>query len=236
MIEKNIFQIWKSENLPYYLKPFAHSWKKQKGFNYILHTDESMDKFINNKYPDIIPAYNKLSIVEKTDLFRLMLVYEYGGIYSDLDTTCQKDLNILWDRYENSNMIIGIEADTTLEIQEKTKLPRRFQLCNWTFAAKKAHPLIKKIIDRVIFNIHENPNLNTLEKTGPAVLTDVIMENEKDKDFIILPIEYFGSGQKHSNSPSQKEGFIVHHFLGSWKKQVSFSKKIRFRIKSWFLH
>jgi len=235
MIEKNIFQIWKSEHLPYYLKTFAHSWKKQKGFQYFLYTDESMDEFVNKNYPSIIEAYNKLRIVEKTDLFRLMLVYEFGGIYSDLDTTCNKDLNILWKEFPTASFLSGVEADTTIEVQSKAKLSRIYQLCNWTFAAQKGHPVLKKIIDRVIINIHEKPELPTLEKTGPGVFTDVILENIKDNEITILPIKYFGAGQKHSNSPTRKNGFVVHYFLGSWKKEVSLSKKIRFRIKSWFL-
>ena len=57
MIEKNIFQIWKSETLPYYLRIFANSWKKQKGFQYFLHTDESMEAFVNEKYPEIREAF-----------------------------------------------------------------------------------------------------------------------------------------------------------------------------------
>jgi len=236
MIEKNIFQIWKSNQLPYYLKTFAHTWKKQKGFNYFLHTDESMEAFVNEKYPNILEAYNKLRIVEKTDLFRLMLVYEYGGIYSDLDTTCNKDLNLLWNEFPEADFIAGIEADTTPAIQKIAKLSRLYQLCNWTFAAKKGNLVLKKIIDRIIITIHDNPELPTLEKTGPAIFTDVILENNLQNEVTILPIQYFGSGQKHSNSPSRKEGFIVHYFLGSWKKEVSLSKKIRFRFKSWFLY
>jgi len=235
MIEKNIFQIWKSNELPYYLKTFAHSWKKQKGFNYILHTDESMDKFVVSHYPEIIDAFNKLKIVEKTDVFRLMLVYEFGGIYSDLDTTCNKDLNILWKEFPDAGFLAGLEADTTSEIQLKANLSRKYQLCNWTFAARKGHPVLKKIIDKVIINMHDNPELPTLEKTGPGVFTDVILANNENNEVTVLPIKYFGSGQKHSNSPSRKEGFVVHYFLGSWKKEVSLSKKIRFRFKSWFL-
>ncbi|GEM_PF-5495058 len=235
MIERNIFQIWKTEKLPYYLKGFAYSWKKQKGFNYFLYTDESMEEFVNTKYKEILPAYSKLKIVEKTDLFRLILVYEFGGIYADMDTICQKNLNILWKEHSNANILVGVEADTTHEISEMVNLPRHFQLCNWTFAAKKGNTVIKKIIDRIIENIQERPHLQTLEKTGPAVLTDVVIENKDSEGLVILPIAYFGSGQRHSNSPSCKEGFVVHHFLGSWKKDVSMSKKIRFRILSWFI-
>ena len=164
-----------------------------------------------------------------------MLVYEFGGIYADLDTSCNKDLNILWKENPDSKFIAGVEADTNIEVQKKTKLPRLYQLCNWTFAAEKGNPVLKKIIEKVIINIHEKPELPTLEKTGPAVFTDVIMENNHNNEVTILPIKYFGAGQGHSNSPSRKEGFVIHYFLGSWKKEVSLSKKIRFRFKSWFL-
>lgn len=235
MIEKNIFQIWKSDKLPYYLKPFAKTWRKQKGYNYQLHTDLSMEVFVNQNYPSIVPAYNKLAIVEKTDLYRVMLVYHFGGIYSDLDTTCQHNLDSLWNQNPDASLLVGVEANTSDEEKRRHNLSRNYQLCNWTFAAKKGHPVLEKVIERIIENISERPDLPTLEKTGPAIFTDVIRENIDQSGVTILPISYFGSGQKHSGSPAKKYGFVVHHFLGSWKKEVSLSKKIRFRMISWFI-
>jgi mannosyltransferase OCH1-like enzyme len=234
MIEKNIFQIWKNDTLPYYLKPFARTWISQNGFSYNLQTDQSMDAFVSRNYPEIIPAFNKLTIVEKTDLFRVMMVYHFGGVYADLDTTCQDDFDKLLQQYPDATLIVGVEADVSDEDKARFNLPRNYQICNWTFAGQHMNPVLGKVIERIIKNIHEHPELPTLEKTGPAVFTDVILENKDEAGLVILPISYFGSGQKHSNSPSTQEGFVVHHFLGSWKKDVSLSKKIRFKIRSMF--
>lgn len=236
MIEKNIFQIWKDDNIPFYLKSFVNSWKKQKGFSYHLHTDVMMDKYFHDNYPDFIPVYNKMKVVERTDLYRLILVYKYGGIYSDLDTTCNTNLLKFWDEFCDADVVVGVEADDEVEKCREFGLARNYQLCNWTFAAKKGNSIIKEIIDRVIDNCSSDPNLDTLEKTGPANITDVTLKYKDDQSVCILPIQYFGSGQKHSLSPKSKKGVIIHHFLGSWKRDVSWSKKVRFRINSWFIN
>jgi alpha 1,6-mannosyltransferase len=84
-----------------------------------------------------------------------------------------------------------------------------------------------------------------LDTTGPALFTEAVFEGLSYTtgtnfgshnitgmteprlvgDVLILPINAFGSGQKHSNSgdPDSDSALVKHLFKGSWKKDHTFS-------------
>ena len=47
----------------------------------------------------------------KIDIFRYMIVYVYGGVYSDIDTYCLKSIENWFEGHEGVSAIIGIEVD-----------------------------------------------------------------------------------------------------------------------------
>ncbi len=58
---------------------------------YLMWTDEGVDDFIKTKYPAFYPifrAYDKN--IKRFDAVRYFLLYEYGGIYADMDYQCVK--------------------------------------------------------------------------------------------------------------------------------------------------
>ena len=154
--------------------------------------------------------------VEQCDFARYVIVYLYGGIYADLDTTC-KDLPVPRD----NEVLVGIEADVTESEKVFHGLARSLQLCQWTFAASKKHPALLALIEYIVNVsskrcITDKSTSTIMNTTGPGVFTDIL------KDFpgvSILGIEAFGCGQKHSNSPdcSHPGVYAIHHFEGSWK-------------------
>lgn len=226
MIEKNIFQTWKTNSIPFWFRPFQKTFILQKGFNYKLYSDQEIQQFVQKKFPEYLSVFNTLSIIEKTDVFRLLVIYTFGGMYTDLDTHCNKNLSQLFSDYGNDyDLILGIEINK----------PDYIQYSNWTIIAKKQAPVLKLIIDELIKHIEQNFDKTPVYKTGPAALTQQVQKfNFIDHKIKILPISYFGAGQGHSNSPKSKDGFIVHHFLGSWKgknKLKIFKKQVRFYLK-----
>lgn len=73
-----------------------HQRWKTLGFAYYFHTDESMEKLVlSGNFPEFphLPLIWKHCItkpVVKTDFWRLLLLWEYGGVYADLDTSPKK--------------------------------------------------------------------------------------------------------------------------------------------------
>lgn len=87
---------------------------------YSLSNDQEIESFFNNyfipDYCDMIESF-KLGVM-RADLWRLGILYIYGGIYSDVDVIPHKHIS-KWDYYpfNDYRVIIGIET------------PRDF--CNW---------------------------------------------------------------------------------------------------------
>ena len=82
MIEKNIFQTWNTRQLNSVIANKINSFRKMNPeYNYFLFIDEEIDSFVNMYFKGpIAEAYNKLNIiVAKVDLWRLLILYAYGG-------------------------------------------------------------------------------------------------------------------------------------------------------------
>jgi len=71
-------------------------------WKFIVHDYDSIDATIQNfRHPDIPTSMNedlaRAHIVEKTDAFRLMKIYEMGGLYVDIDRVMNVHLNQVID-------------------------------------------------------------------------------------------------------------------------------------------
>jgi len=67
-----------------------------KYFEYISCNEESCLKLLQNHYPWFIHIYENYQYpIQKCDAIRPFILYHYGGIYLDMDSTCIKNI------YEN---------------------------------------------------------------------------------------------------------------------------------------
>lgn len=92
---KIIFQTWKSktdipENITHLIKTIKFY---NKDFEYIIWDDADNEAFILNKYPWFLPTYKSFDMeIYRADAVRYFFLFEYGGIYLDLDVECLKPL------------------------------------------------------------------------------------------------------------------------------------------------
>lgn len=225
-IERNIFQTWKRKHIKNRaLLRYKYSWKKlNRNFNYTLYDDNDCEQFVKTEFPEYYDDYMHLSIpVEKADIFRYMVTYKYGGFYSDIDASCKKTIQKLYDNFKDKTFICGRESYDLTESQRiQNKFVYRNQICNWSFAASKNHELMLLIIKETIRRIRKTPFLHTLEKTGPGVFSYCIYKyvaENKINDVIILPCCFFASNYRHFKATQYERNniYVSHHFLGSWK-------------------
>jgi len=163
MIQKNIFQSWHTKELhPLIQEKIDVIQKLNPEYSYHLYNDNDMDIFVNEHYNGLISeCYNKLNIiVAKVDFWRYLVLYKYGGIYLDMDSTIEKPLNELIRSTDEA--IISAEGNPNLYVQ-------------WALIFSKGHPILKKTIDLIISNIQHNSYPNDIHKmTGPTVYTKAI--------------------------------------------------------------
>lgn len=66
------------------------TWKEKfPDFEYRMWTDEDMDEFIKTKYEWFWPTFKGYDHkIKRIDAARYFILYEYGGIYADMDYEC----------------------------------------------------------------------------------------------------------------------------------------------------
>jgi mannosyltransferase OCH1-like enzyme len=164
MIPKNIFQSWITKELHPEIQKKVNTIKElNPEYIYQLYTDSEIDEFVNTFYPGkISECFNRLNIpVAKVDFWRYLVLYEYGGVYVDLDSS----INISLDDFirENDSAIITAETNPNTFVQ-------------WALIFDKRHPILKKVIEVVVDNIENNsyPN-DVLQMTGPQAYSKAIL-------------------------------------------------------------
>lgn len=203
----NIIQTWKDHNIPDKYINLVNNIKKLNPYsNYIFFTDDDIEIFINNKFPEYYNIYNNFPYkIQKIDFFRYLAIYYYGGVYLDLDINLFKSLKGI--DYEDKCVFpleFSKSSDKILHKQGFYGL-----IGNYAFYAPKKHPFIKKIITNIInkrINILK-PNNNDNRKyvyytTGPVIVTQSYIDYYFKKDIKIIepyPFKksYFGNYGKH---------------------------------------
>jgi mannosyltransferase OCH1-like enzyme len=163
MIPKIIWQTYKDsfDMLPQYMKDAAQTWKDQNPeYEWRYMDDKQAAEFVLTEFGE---EWHRIFIsapvgVMRGDIWRYMIIYKYGGVYSDLDTECWKPISS-WIM-EDKNMIVCPETSE--------------HFCQWTFAAAPNHPVIKSVLDQIKLEFI-NPDYNAQHfvhnLTGPAVWT-----------------------------------------------------------------
>jgi mannosyltransferase OCH1-like enzyme len=94
-IPKIIHQIWIGGEMPDILKVYTNEWKKMRGWDYKLWSNNDLHK---DNFPITWNLIKKGLCLEKpiyamiADLMRLEILYHHGGVY--LDTTFEKVKNL----------------------------------------------------------------------------------------------------------------------------------------------
>jgi mannosyltransferase OCH1-like enzyme len=222
-IPKIIVQTWKSNKIPeQYIKLIENVKLNNPSYKYMFFTDENIDTFLKQNYPEYYNTYLKLPIkIQKIDFFRYIAIYHYGGFYLDLDMDVMKSFDDLLkyscifpiDEYIYINTHNGgIERYKSFYNNNQS-----FLLGQYAFAASPKHPFIKEIIERIHNNIYnyiknvDNKSHDYIYKTtGPDFITEVYMTYKNKNNIKILDVgkrQYFGD-------------YARHLYFGTWKKDI----------------
>ena len=84
------------DNLPkLYIECIENSNKVFIDYEYMFWDDDKICKLLSEKFPEIFEKYSFCTInAQKSDIARLCILYEYGGIYYDVDFTFFKNIDI----------------------------------------------------------------------------------------------------------------------------------------------
>lgn len=164
MIPKIVYQTWYTKEFHPIIEERLQRMKDMNPeYEFKLYTDEEIDTFVNEEFPgEIADAYNRLNIiVAKVDFWRYLILYKYGGIYLDIDSSINKPLRELIK--EEDQAILTAERNDYLFVQ-------------WCLIYSKDHPILKRTIEFVVENIQNNLFPKDIGKmTGPMVYSKGIL-------------------------------------------------------------
>ncbi|MEO6488918.1 MAG: glycosyltransferase, partial [Ferruginibacter sp.] len=89
-IPKIIWQTMNTNCVPSVMKDFADSWiNKNPEYEYRFHDNDDIIEFLKKDFPGYLEAYNKIKFgASKADLWRYLIMYKFGGVYTDMDCRC----------------------------------------------------------------------------------------------------------------------------------------------------
>ena len=129
-------------------------------YEYRFMITEDRAAFVKSNYSqEIFSNYSKLQIgAAQADLWRLLILQKYGGVYMDIDAHLVWPLNMIVKR----------------EYTELYLLRKRGGVSNYFIASKKNNVHLEKMIKVIIKHIKENSLKSVYSMTGPAVLNHVL--------------------------------------------------------------
>ncbi|CAO2658467.1 Nn.00g061900.m01.CDS01 [Neocucurbitaria sp. VM-36] len=140
-------------------------------------TDESGDEYVRTAFayrPDIVNSYLALSVpIFKADILRYLLLYDQGGIWSDLDISCEGIPIDDWvpaEYRDDAGLVVGWEFD------QGWSKPFFRQFTSWTIMAKPRSPHMMQVIEDIMQTLHEKAHETKvpIENTTLAVIGDVV--------------------------------------------------------------
>jgi mannosyltransferase OCH1-like enzyme len=162
------------EDLPIFLKGPMLSWQENNEdykYNYINHIERQ--SFIQETFGEEWSSlYSQCeSQVFQADMWRILCLYEYGGIYADMDTICLKSINSFMDLNKDFICEAGFQ--------------RTHGWINTSIIASKPKGKFITDLKNLVFNRCKSKNNNpiTVKECGPLAyseLMDNYIESKKD--------------------------------------------------------
>lgn len=218
-IPRIIHQIWLGGEVPEKYHKWMAVWASLKGWEYRLWMDEDV-KSLNLYNKDVYELSKNKG--EKSDILRLELLSQYGGVYVDVDYECV-NVDVFEELHKQYDFYIGFEPLQHGVISTRNM----FKMCNALIASIPHHPLVKHLIVNMKANyLAYHPFTGALERSGPSYLTRVICEyilqNPDRYRNMYLPCTFFYpftekdlmSGKSFECLP---ETAGIHYWSGSWR-------------------
>jgi len=185
-IPKLVMQTWKTCEVPKEWKLGQASVKAMfPSWTYILMNDKDMYEFVRVQFPELFQGFCELPYtIQRIDLFRYLWLYEYGGLYIDLDYEVRVSFehllvptNALYVLH-TSNMHNSINIFTNSLIACRPKLQFLYDIVVDAITVKSNWHLISQ-------------HIHVMTTTGPIAFTRALWNNFLDLPYVVLPKHMF---------------------------------------------
>lgn len=217
---------------------WRRSWQRlHPDFDYAFLDDAQCRAFVGERLPGLLATYDKLALpVQRADVFRYAFIYEFGGVYADVDTVCLARLDSYID-LDRDHLVVGLEmspAEFPLRADLYAQMYcQPMQILQWTFAASPRHPALLAVLEQLRaqvegMSVQELQRLSlsdraTLALTGPMAFTEALLRymakgDPPSESVTVLPRSTWGCWPGERGNPAHPPR-VRHLFEGSWKRQ-----------------
>jgi len=251
---KTIHQTWDDNAVPECSIPWTQSWKSNHpDWEYKLWSNEEGRDLIKDKFSWFLPVYDGYDYnIQRADAIRYFILYQFGGLYCDLDIWCAKNITEL------------ISGECTLFAEHPDHSLQEYFLSkpvytNSIFYSKPKGRFMKKIIHslQAASNFKQREDLNpdtifstrtgtasgnpmtVVMSTGPGILTSTYYKYRDILDINVQSHERFehcSKYERHNKLTNQDmsipdSAFGLHWMIGSWIVTENTKLKYKFRDK-----
>jgi alpha 1,6-mannosyltransferase len=232
----------------------SHEWiegcrQQNPSFQIEFLTDLSGDIYVKehfSKHPDIVSTYLAISVpILKADFLRYLILFADGGMWSDLDVSCEGIPIREWipEQYrKEASIVVGWEFD----VGWWDNFERQF--ATWTIMAKPGSPHMWMVIRDIVKGLHDKASENNValenltmemagevvDLTGPRRMTRSVFKSlNMDysnitglqgpmliNDLLLMPGYSFANST--NNYPADQilgPLLVTHHYAGTWKNK-----------------
>ena len=221
-IPKILWQTCKSSTIPNQAKPLIKSWLDlNPDLKWYLMDDAQCDAFIRDHFStQFYDMYKSLPFgVMRADVWRVAILYVYGGLYMDTDCECIKPISE-WLNPEDS-LIVGEEMDND-------------DLYNCMFASEPRHPALLSVLNLFV-ELYNSTNFMKdrkapIQNFGQYGFSHGVLryykENPDQIKIIRKPTNMFSTIHKYD------ETCIIHHVASlAWRNNYDSWRKHERRLK-----
>ena len=179
LIPRKIWMLWFQglSEAPFLVRKCIDSWVKENPSWEVVILDEStFREYVALDLPENVLA--NLSLNHKSNLVRLNLLSNYGGVWADATTFCMKPLDAWIDDCTGSGFFAFYKPS------------RDRIMSNWFLISEKGCPIITKLRERLTSFYLEN-EFNNNTKFGVSIikiLTFFLNRNERTAKYWLSPV------------------------------------------------
>jgi hypothetical protein len=228
----------KDAMLPHQALSIATWARLNPGYSILLYDDDDISAFMHAYHAHLLPLFHRLgSQVERTDLWRYLVLCTFGGVYADSDVVAGRPVDT-WA--QDAGLLTGVEnVFESMAAARRRDYTRVMQIVQWTIAARPGHPVVCRMGDYISRRVQAEAagavsegdrDHAILERTGPGIWSSSVHDylrahgvvpesavgGAKVGDVRLLPQSVFGCASSTVNL-SDPMAYVYHQFKGSWR-------------------
>lgn len=205
-IPRIIHQTWKDENIPERWRASPAAWQRlHPGWTYILWTDAGIRRYVAERWPQLLAMHDAFPHgIQRADMIRYLVLYDYGGVYSDLDLYPTTSIEPYIDKCTSAYVVFSANTNC---------------FTNALMVSQARNPMWLEVVAAVQARAQNPPwwawgkHLHVMSTTGPLMLTDVLRATAST--YAVLPQTLFNPYSVDALPDAVSDRTVIHTLPGS---------------------